>query len=219
MLYESTLWNECLSEWISSYSEMESTIESSEMLINRVILQSPATLKPLIRDLCRILKNRNELQAAATIAAYPYGVNANERPDIAERLLTSALLPGTKAPAIEGMEQSKEKYTATILFFYESRCRSCQGMIIEMINKYSALQQKGVRIISLATDTNEQTFTEYSSRFLWPDKLCDYRGFDSPNMKNYGVAATPTLFLVDREGVVTDQYGTLEEIWNIVFEK
>ncbi|MDR2816350.1 MAG: peroxiredoxin family protein [Proteiniphilum sp.] len=219
ILYESSLWSECLSGWLSSYPAAESKAKASEALINRAASQSPAVLKSLVRELCLILKNSGDTQTATAIAAYPYGIDANERPDIAARLLTSTLLPGTKAPAIGRPAQSGEKHTATILLFYDSRCRSCQGIIDEITGKYPALRELGVRVISFSTDTDEQIFTEYSSRFPWPDKLCDYRGFYGPDIENYGVAATPTLFLIDREGIVTGQYDAPDDIWNVIFEK
>lgn len=175
------------------------------------------TIKPLIRELCQTLKNKGELQAAAIVAAYPYGIDGQQHKEIAMRLLTATLLPGTKAPAIAGVTTNDSKHNSTILLFHESACRTCGRMIRDLEKHYGELQNTGVRVITVSTDTDKKAFAEYSEGLPWPDKLCDYRGFYSPTMESYGVAATPTLFLLDKNGVVAGQYGTLEEVWNILF--
>lgn len=211
LLHESALWEDCLSAWTMSYPDSDARIEASQALADRVAQQWPELLKPLVHTLCKSLKNGGDTRAATAVAAYPFGIDAAQNGEIAHRLLTATLLPGTKAPALEGLPPSKDAPAATLLFFYESKCRSCQGMVWQLTAKYPALREKGVRVVSLSTDTNEREFAGYSDSFPWPDKLCDLRGFHSPNMTRYGVASTPTLYLIDGLGTVKDWYGAVEE--------
>lgn len=217
VLHESTLWHECLAAWVSSYPAPDSAAEASKILIERVAKQSPLVRKPLVRELCLIFKGRGNIQTAATVAAYPHGIDGGKDREISYRLLTSTLLPGRKAPVIEGLLRGDDtEQSATLLLFYESRCRTCQQIIRELEENYPVLREKGVRVVSLSIDTDEKTFAEYCEHFPWPDKLCDYRGEYGPNMERFGVATTPTLFLIDEKGIVTDQYDTPEEVWKVL---
>lgn len=219
ILYASTLWNEYLTAWLLSYPDADCATWASKVLIERTALQSPDILKPLSRELCLILTNSGEIQAATIVAALPYGIDAKENKEIALRLLTATLLPGAQAPPIAGLPVGKGKYTATILFFYESRCRSCLSIAGKLKERYPALKERGVRVVSISTDSDETLFREYSEHLPWSDKLCDYRGFHSPTMERFGVAATPTLFLLDKEEVVSGQYDTPEEMWGILLNE
>lgn len=194
-------------------------LELSKAYIDSIALHDPKILTAEIRDIVETFHSRGDREAAMQVASYPYGVDAAERPDIASRLLTSILLPGTKAPPIEGLAPAREKPKFTVLLFHESACRTCGAIVWELKQRYAELQMAGVRVVTVSTDTDAQVWTEYAAGLPWPDKLCDYRGFYSPAMTAYGVAATPTLFLIDREGVVTDQYGTPEELWSVIFKK
>jgi peroxiredoxin len=155
------------------------------------------------------------------IASYPYGVDAEARPDIAERILHSTLLPGKPAPPLTGNDgkaiNPDENDKPVIVFFYESRCRSCRTMIDAMIARYGELQEAGIRVITLSSDRDRALHEDYSRKFPWPDKLCDFRYYDSPNFVNYGVASTPATFLIVK-GKVEGQYGSPDEIMDVLLK-
>ena len=46
---------------------------------------------------------------------------------------------------------------------------------------------------------------------LWPDKLCDYQSFSGINFKRFGIAAIPEMLVIDKDGMVVDQYSNLQE--------
>lgn len=199
--------------------DAEQAVALSKARIDSLAQSDSENLKPEIQAICEALAARGDREAAMRIAVYPYGFDPDERPDIAERLLTSTLLPGKQAPEIQypgpfGMQAlrpgSDGKYT--VLFFYESTCRSCQGMIGYLTGHYQDFRKAGVRIVTLSSDQDGKRFEEYAEQFPWPDKLCDLRGYGGQNFIRYGVAATPTLFLIDRKGTVVGQFATPEEI-------
>ncbi len=197
----------------------ESAAAEARRVIDSVATAAPENLRGLIFGICKALRDRGDVQTAASVAAYPYGVDAAQNGEIALRLLTSTLLPGSQAPAIEGLAPAAGQPAWTILLFHESACRTCQGLVWEIRERYRELLTLGVRVVTVSTDTNEKAWTEYAAMLPWPDKLCDYRGFYNPNMVAWGVAATPTLFLIDGKGKVVDQYGTTDEIWKVIFDK
>lgn len=213
-LYESGQWDEMMTTWIDSFAAKDSLVEESKQLLERTAKESPFVLKPLVRALCRILYSKGAVQPAATLAAYPYGIDASDSPVIAQRLLVSTLLPGKQAPKIQGLRYDQQRYEGTILLFYETACRSCQQIINTLTVKYDELSNKRIRIISISTDIRQKEYLEYAIKFPWVDVLCDYRSFNGPNVINYGVAATPILFLIDKKGMVIDQYGSVEEIFS-----
>jgi hypothetical protein len=183
-----------------------------------VAREYPGQFKPLVAEICRALKGRGAAQVAGTVAALPYGIDAVRYPGIAARLLVATLLPGQKAPALVGrLSRPGDGGRWTILFFYASDCRTCQGIASDLIERHDDLQKARARVIALSTDTDGELFAEYARKFPWEDKLCDRKGFDSPNMVAYGVAATPTLYLIDGKDVVVGQYDTVEEVYDVIF--
>ncbi|MCL2652055.1 MAG: thioredoxin family protein, partial [Candidatus Azobacteroides sp.] len=70
---------------------------------------------------------------------------------------------------------------------------------------------KGIRVISIAADHDENVFEYHAKDFPWTDKLCDYQGFEGNNFKNYGVVATPTIYLIDENGNIQGKFATLQE--------
>ncbi|MDR1274685.1 MAG: peroxiredoxin family protein, partial [Odoribacteraceae bacterium] len=192
-LHASSLWGRYINSWVASFTSPDSVPARCERLLGRVARDYPDQFKPLVAGVCRALKGRGAGRAAGTVAALPYGVDAAHYPGIAARLLVATLLPGQKAPALVGrLSHPVGDGRWTILFFYASDCRTCQGMASDLIERHGDLQKARARVITLSTDTNEELFAEYARKFPWEDKLCDRRGFDSPNMVAYGVAATPT---------------------------
>lgn len=215
-------------------------VAAGKSLIDSVAQVSADSIRPLVRKIAGILKARGDVAGATEIAAYPYGIDASQRPDIASRLLVATLLPGTQAPALEVRDYGGEgdggsmmpsgsprviafsgadaARKGAILFFYESSCRSCQGMMDELIRRYPDLTEAGVRVITISSDKESQRegYFEYIRRFPWPDRLCDFMGFESPNFIRYGVAGTPVLFYVDGKGVVVNEFGSAEAILDLI---
>jgi hypothetical protein len=104
----------------------------------------------------------------------------------------------------------------SLIIFYESDCNNCENALIQLRGNYPLLKEKGVEVISIAADRDEGTFRRNADLFPWADKYCDFKGFDGENFKNYGIIGTPTIFVVDKEGVITGKYAKMDEIvtWN-----
>jgi peroxiredoxin len=104
-----------------------------------------------------------------------------------------------------------EGKNGALLIFYETGCEFCSRELKQIRENYVALQQKGIRVISIASDTDRKTFESWSNNFPWNDKLFDDKGFVGENFKNYAVLGTPTLFIIDKENKIAGRYATLEE--------
>lgn len=123
---------------------------------------------------------------------------------------------GTVAPPIEGLKQPLKSSTAskTLLVFYQPDCENCHVQMTKLIQLYPTLKQKGIRIISISSDTNEKTHRQDVKNYPWPedDKLCDLKGFAGKNFINYGIMSTPTFFLLDKDKKVIKRYALVSNI-------
>ena len=71
---------------------------------------------------------------------------------------------------------------------------------------------KNIKIISIAVDTNQDTFAKSATAFPWPDKCRDIEGMKGINFKNYGVIGTPTMYMIDNKGTIVQKMAGFLEV-------
>lgn len=201
--------------WIKYYVDndgINSLVQDSRKLIDRLEKQSPEDMELFIKGIANNKILAGHPNVAASIIAYAYGIDVppEEYSEIAVRLFTSTRLPGNRAPQLEGLKPLEEAY-ATIILFYDSSCGNCLHVLEELTVNYNRLTAKGIRIVTVSADTDTETYTAEIKQYPWVDKLCDYRSFNGENFKRFGVAATPVMYVIDKNGIVTDQFGSLKE--------
>lgn len=130
-------------------------------------------------------------------------------PELGTEYLTMPI-NGQTAPEIQTGEGSFLPKNALIVF-YETGCGMCHAELEALKKKYDLLTENSVRVISISADESKEVFEYTAAGFPWTDKLCDFKGFDGANFSNYGIVGTPTLILVDKEGVVRGRYVRLSE--------
>ena len=118
---------------------------------------------------------------------------------------------GQSAPAIISGSDSIAPRNALIIF-YDSDCGNCLLELQNLKEQYGLLQDNGIRVISIAADMDKDVFADTASGLPWLDKLCDFKGFEGVNFKNYGVVGTPTFILIDQEGILRGRYAGMGEI-------
>jgi len=133
-------------------------------------------------------------------------------PKLKRMLGAYSLNKGGKAPALVGLERPLEQ--AAVLFFFESDCYHCRRELDDVIRNYNEIRAKGYRVISIAADVDRESYENTSVAFIWDraDSLCDFKGFDGENFRNYGVIGTPTIFVVDKDGVIMGRYARVMEM-------
>lgn len=100
----------------------------------------------------------------------------------------------------------------SLIVFYETGCGNCHNELETLKRKYDLLTNNSIRIISIAADADRDVFVETATGFPWADKLCDFKGFDGENFRNYGIVGTPTYILTDKDGIVRGRYAQLREL-------
>jgi peroxiredoxin len=110
------------------------------------------------------------------------------------------------------LETGKLNADYTILLFYQGECPLCEDALIDLANQYKRLSEQKVRVIAVSGDTTEQGFEKKLNYHQWLDNYCDFTGMNGINFKNYGVLGIPTLFLLDKEGMVLEKSATVEDV-------
>ncbi len=121
---------------------------------------------------------------------------------------------GMSAPPVAGLAKlaDGEGFDKTLLVFYQPDCHNCEEQLELLIKDYSRFKEQNIRIVSISSDHNKETFVLDCEKFPWSDKLCDFRGFAGVNYLNYGVLGTPTFFLLDKNYVVLGRYARVNDI-------
>ena len=120
-------------------------------------------------------------------------------------------LEGNKAKnTVLKTDQLNSKYS--LLVFYQSGCGHCETAIAGLKSNYQNLVSKGIKIITLAADIEQDTYKTTADSFPWKDKFCDFKGTSGINFKNYAVMGTPTMFLLDSKGIIIEKIATVEQL-------
>jgi len=134
-----------------------------------------------------------------------------------QMLILNKLQPDMPAPKVLNIDNTKINFASkkkTLIVFYESDCSNCKNAMSQLVNNYSRLKEKSIKVISIAADTNVTIFQNTSRNFPWHIKLCDFKGFEGNNFKNYAIIGTPTFYLVDENGIIKGKFASYEEITN-----
>ena len=123
-----------------------------------------------------------------------------------------SLNKGAQIPEINGL--TKPLTQPAILIFFDSDCDHCRDEIGWLIKHYDEYSKKGYRIISIASDTQENNYQFYAATFPWDkaDRLCDFKGTAGINFKNFGIVGTPMIFVVNEKGVILGKYAKMKEM-------
>lgn len=122
------------------------------------------------------------------------------------------VMRGAQAPAIKGLETSKQKADYTLLVFHQPGCENCHIQLDVLQKRINFFKQNNVRIVSISGALDKEEFNSESKNFGWSDKLCDLRGFAGQNFMNYGITGTPTLFLIDRDNIIIKRFALVNDV-------
>ena len=212
--------NEYLCAWADSYGSspadslaVERFSEDVKRLAVRLLDERrEKSLEEMLRIVARRLLEQGMDNVAAVTAAAAVGVDADpHRPgDIAKRLLTRLLLLGADAPRLS-TGHLPAPGVATLLLFYETTCPECEEVLQSLSQSYASLTERGVQVVSIASDYDGQVFLARAATLPWSAKWQAPYGFYSDDFEAYGIAATPTLVSISKEGKVTGFTAKLEE--------
>lgn len=119
------------------------------------------------------------------------------------------LLPDTSGRPTSLADLQGEK---RLVVFYSTECPHCKTTVPEI----AALQrEKGnaFRVLAVSLDASTGAWLEFTRthRLAWTNVI-DVRGWDGAAVRDYHIYATPTMFLLDRQGRILGKPMTVAEL-------
>ena len=118
---------------------------------------------------------------------------------------------GTYAPQL-ALPRERRMINNAVVIFHESGCHNCEKEMVELRKNYPTIKEAGYQVYSISADIDTTVF-DYNTFILpWKEKHCDFNGFQGENFRNYGVFGTPTIFVVNNEGIIIGRYAQVHEV-------
>jgi hypothetical protein len=121
-------------------------------------------------------------------------------------------------PEIVGLAKTNERYDKMLLAFYDSDCSTCVNEMFRLLARYPELKAQGIRVVSIAADTDKKRYEDGIKDFPWTDKLCDFESFTGTNFSHYNVAGTPSFYLLDKDRKFQGVFFKVSEIEEIILK-
>ena len=126
-----------------------------------------------------------------------------------------SLRVGRKAPEIISTDSDGNTISLTSLikknrvlmvYFWASWCEACKVENPNIINIYNKFKEKGFGVYGVALDSNkaEWLFAINKYKFPWAN-VSDLTQWESEAAKTYNVNHTPTIYLLDNNGIIIDK--------------
>ncbi|UCA61809.1 redoxin family protein [Chryseobacterium rhizoplanae] len=142
---------------------------------------------------------------AGMLAVYQKGTVGGKAPELVLSLQKDSNLPSGK------VDFADPNYRKTLLVFYRSDCGHCDVLMQELASRQDEIKNSAVRLIALSADTDRKTFDDELGKLGWKSAAsCDLKGMKGSNFMNYGVQATPTLFVIDQTGNIVSRESSVE---------
>jgi len=232
-LYTSGHWGRVLDNWVMMNIRSKDGNAGFEKRLNTALnrMDKDEILGSFVETVVPLLVQKGKDDLLPVIAAQldkrPQAMD--ELTDTTRRMISSfEILTGRKGPNLKFkapfltqtgksdtdivLETGSLNADYTILLFYKGSCALCEDALIVLANRYKWLKTKDVRVIAVSGDDSEQEFEKKRRYHQWPDNYCDFAGMAGTNFRNYAVMGIPTLYLLDKKGVVHKKSAMADEI-------
>ena len=228
-LYTSNHWNAVIYNWVRMHSE--AIRSDGELLGSARRILSRISDPEIYTSFCDVMARyfvregkdsllgvlSTEVRASGRLSRFDGMLAQFGAPRTGDPAPDLYLLPlqgnrsGEAGPAVRHRSAELSK-SRSLLVFYQSGCGPCEQTMGRLVALHPFFQKEGIRLISLSADTDRKVFQDAAHGHPWPDKYCDERGFRGTNFERYGVAGTPTLFLLDGGGRIVLRTADLSEV-------
>ena len=105
----------------------------------------------------------------------------------------------TKAKKLSGVNADKK-----VVLFWSSTCSHCLKELPIISENYQKLKQKNIEVIAFALDTDSKSYKETIASLPWINDT-ELKGWQSSYTETYNVRATPTYFVLDKNGKIIEK--------------
>ena len=123
--------------------------------------------------------------------------------------------PDISAPNVENVtvKLSDIKADYKLVVFWASWCPHCKTLLTQLEQAYKDYNRRGLEIITLSLDTEPQAWQAElkGDRQKWTN-LCEQKGWDSQAAQQYGIYATPTMFLLNAQNQIIAKPNTTQDL-------
>jgi peroxiredoxin len=131
-----------------------------------------------------------------------------------ERMTPGNLAPDFVIRDVEGKSHqlSRMEHPYVAVMFWASSCEHCREMLPELHDWYLRENHLGIEVVAISIDTSATDFQQYVEGLnpAWITAR-DPLGWTGKIAGDYGVYATPTLFLVDYDRVIVARPGNFRQ--------
>ncbi len=125
--------------------------------------------------------------------------------DLIKKLAIGKIAPDFTATDLMGNEITLSKIQAkkTVVVFWASWCPHCDEILPELKNYYDPLNTGEVEVIAISIDeerSDVQTAIDDGS-YYWKN-IAELKGWDGAVVVEYGIVATPTIFILDENKTI-----------------
>jgi len=148
-------------------------------------------------------------------------VNTERKAELENKLeLIKKLAIGQPAPGFETEDVNGNivklkdiKAGRTVLVFWASWCPHCDEMLPELKALYDTLDHQKVKIVGISIDeSKESLMAAIKDRgYNWIN-IGELKGWDGPIVDEYGISATPTLFVLDADKKIIGKPADIDEL-------
>ena len=121
-----------------------------------------------------------------------------------------------KFTAVDGtpVDLSKMRGKVVLIDFWATWCPPCRTVSPDILMAYKKYHKQGFEVIGISVDSSKEDLLKYVKKegLVWPQYFDD-KGPDNEISSKFGVDSFPTLWLVDKKGMVVD--ANFRENWAV----
>ncbi len=147
--------------------------------------------------------------------------NTERKAKLANKMeLIRKLAPGKKAPAFSAVDITGQpivldsiKANITVLVFWASWCPHCDEVLPIIKNYYNITNRDEMEVVAFSVDNSEEDLKQAieDGGYTWIN-VGELKGWDGEIIDEYGIAATPTIFILGKDKTILSKPLGKEQI-------